>query len=111
MKTNDEAEEVEEAEKIVEIDCNMSYFSKCLGKLEDSHIYKLEYNNGKLNVVCHPCSAAKKKNKYMEAGSQEKAFSNLKAHVKSKSHTQNSMSFKGVDIRNDAMKKQHTQEI
>ena len=72
---------------------------KYLGKLEDSHFYKLEYIKRRLNVVCRPCNSVKKKNKHMEAGSQGKAFSNSKAHIKTMSHnTQNSISFYNVGM-------------
>ncbi len=80
-------------------DSDVPYFSKALAKLDDSHFYKLVQIDGKLNVLCQPCSAVKNRKKYVELGSKEKAFSNLKAHIKTRSHTQNTLWYRSGEIR------------
>lgn len=59
----------------------------------------MEYVDGKLNVLCHQCSAAKKKNASIEAGPKEKSLSNLKAHIKTPMLVKNVADYKNAENR------------
>ena len=59
---------------------------KMLKEIEDCDLFSLEEVDGKFFTLCHPRSREKKK--MIEAGPKEKSFSNLKAHIKTKTHVQ-----------------------
>ncbi len=70
-----------------------------LEKLDESHFFQLEKIDSTWSVLCCPCSASSKKQKCIEAGPKQKALSNLKAHLKTKSHIDNVILFKSSEVR------------